>query len=260
MDIDFTQKKLVVFDMDDTITPSKSPIGADMAELLVQLSRKVFVGVVSGGKLAQFEKQLLQYVSPEIRKETKMYIGPTSGAQMYQVDDVAHKVYGTVLPKVVMHEVEDAYFSSVKEVGIVLPDTTCGPVFEERDGTQISFSPFGQEAPYEIKKDWDRDRAKRLAIREKMLPKIEQFGLDVLIGGVSTMDVVTKGVDKAYFLDRLREHLGLQKEDVLYVGDAVFPGGNDYAPKEAGYDCINVESIEQTKAIIENIVETHKRV
>ena len=258
MDIDITQKKLVVFDMDDTITPSKSPIGADMAELLLQLSRKVFVGVVSGGKHAQFEKQLLQYLSPEIRNEATLYIGPTSGAQMYHVGEVEKKIHGTVLPAVVMREVEDAYFSSAKEVGIVFPEITYGSVFEERDGTQISFSPFGQEAPYEVKKDWDRDRGKRLAIREKMLPKIQQYGLDVLIGGVSTMDVVAKGVNKAYFLDKLVEHLGIKKEDVLYVGDAVFPGGNDYAPKEAGYDCINVESIKETKGIIEHVLISKK--
>ena len=91
-----------------------------------------------------------------------------------------------------------------------------------------------------------------------MLPKIQQYGLDVLIGGVSTMDVVAKGVNKAYFLDKLVEHLGIKKEDVLYVGDAVFPGGNDYAPKEAGYDCINVESIKETKGIIEHVLISKK--
>ena len=177
---------------------------------------------------------------------------------MYHVGEVEKKIHGTVLPAVVMREVEDAYFSSAKEVGIVFPEITYGSVFEERAGTQISFSPFGQEAPYEVKKDWDRDRGKRLAIREKMLPKIQQYGLDVLIGGVSTMDVVAKGVNKAYFLDKLVEHLGIKKEDVLYVGDAVFPGGNDYAPKEAGYDCINVESIKETKGIIEHVLISKK--
>lgn len=258
MDRDITQKKLVAFDMDDTITPSKSPVDPSMAELLASLSEHVAVAVVSGGKLAQFQKQLLSHLPESVREKGKFFIGPTSGAQLYAVRNELDCIYVQAMSDTVAKSVEEAYFSSVQEAGIVLPQETYGSLYEERDNTQISFSPFGQEAPYEVKKDWDIDRKKRLAIREKMLPKIAGFGLDVLIGGVSTMDVVTKGVNKAYFLDKLVEHLGIEKKDVLYIGDAVFPGGNDYAPKEAGYDCINVTSIEETKKYIQSIIEAHK--
>lgn len=86
-----------------------------------------------------------------------------------------------------------------------------------------------------------------------MLPKIEKYNLDILIGGTSTIDVVQKGVDKAFILDELSKILSISKDEVLYIGDAVFPGGNDYAPKAAGYECINVIDVEDTAKHIQKL-------
>lgn len=237
--------KLVAFDLDGTLATSKQSITKDMAVLLDKLCQRYYVLVVSGGKLEQFQKQLLSNINAN-SKNGHLYIGPTSGGSLFEVlGDDLKSIYEKTLSEDVFEYVKNAYFSSCTEAGVKLPDTTYGEVAEYRI-SQISFSPFGQEAPYEIKKGWDTNRSKRVLIREKMLPKIGKYNLDILIGGTSTIDVVQKGVDKAFVLGELSKRLNISKDEVLYIGDAVFPGGNDYAPKEAGYECINVIDVEDT--------------
>ena len=41
---------------------------------------------------------------------------------------------------------------------------------------------------------------------------------------------------------------------MIYVGDALFPGGNDYPVEEAGVDSIPVKGPEETKRVIETII------
>ena len=54
------------------------------------------------------------------------------------------------------------------------------------------------------------------------------------------MDVTRPGVDKAYGIHKLRDLLGISLNEMIFVGDALFPGGNDYPAKEAGVVSIQV--------------------
>ena len=78
---------------------------------------------------------------------------------------------------------------------------------------------------------------------------------EVRIGGTTSIDVTKKGVDKAYGIEKIRRYLNIQKEDMLFIGDAVFPGGNDYSVEEAGVRTIQVSEPEETKKIIQGLLE-----
>ena len=52
-------KKLIVFDLDGTLAPSKSSLAPQTAGLLRDLLEVVEVAVISGGAWTQFEEQLL---------------------------------------------------------------------------------------------------------------------------------------------------------------------------------------------------------
>jgi hypothetical protein len=41
---------------------------------------------------------------------------------------------------------------------------------------------------------------------------------------------------------------------MIYIGDALFVGGNDYPAEEAGVDCIPVKGPEETKRVIQTII------
>ena len=52
------------------------------------------------------------------------------------------------------------------------------------------------------------------------------------------------------------ENLKVSKEDILFVWDAIFPGGNDYPVKEFGIDYIKVSSLDNTREVIRKLTKT----
>jgi len=128
-----------------------------------------------------------------------------------------------------------------------IPPNPYGKIIEDRD-TQITFTPNGQQAPVEIKMKFDPDRKKREKIKAMLEPKLPE--LSILINGTSSIDILPKGFNKAVGLTRFLNKIGFNKSDVVFVGDGLFPGGNDYSVYEAGFDTIAVKNPQETEAII----------
>ncbi len=126
-----------------------------------------------------------------------------------------------------------------------------GEVIEDR-GSQITFSALGQQAPSREKEKWDADFAKRKKIKAILDTFIPEFS--VRMGGSTSIDVTKSGIDKAYGLRKLRDILSTSLEEMIYIGDAIFVGGNDYAAKEAGVDCISVRGPSETKCVTEAFI------
>ena len=106
-----------------------------------------------------------------------------------------------------------------------------GELIEDR-GSQITFSALGQQAPLEEKKKWDPDFTKRKKIKALLDKLIPEFS--VRLGGTTSIDVTKPGIDKAYGIRKLRDILGIAIQEMIFIGDALFPGGNDYPAEEAG--------------------------
>lgn len=122
-----------------------------------------------------------------------------------------------------------------------------GPRVEDR-GTQITYSGIGQKAPLDAKRAWDPDRRKRLqlqAMLEQSLP-----GWSINIGGTTSVDITREGIDKGFGLRKLAEVSGVALKDMMFLGDAVFPGGNDYPAVTTGVDTIAVRDVQETKCIL----------
>ena len=126
-----------------------------------------------------------------------------------------------------------------------------GEVIEDR-GSQITFSALGQEAPLEEKVKWDPDFTKRKKMKAILDPLIP--GFSVRLGGSTSIDVTKPGIDKAYGIRKLRDILGIAIEEMIFVGDALFPGGNDYPAEQAGVVSIRVRDPDETKRVIEAII------
>ena len=110
-----------------------------------------------------------------------------------------------------------------------------GEVIEDR-GRQNMFPPLGQQAPIEEMKKWDADFAKRLRIEVQFDTVLPAFS--VRLGGTTTVDVTKPGIDQAYGIRRRHDALGIAIQDTILIGDALFPGGNEYSAKEAGIESI----------------------
>ena len=134
---------------------------------------------------------------------------------------------------------------------------TCGTKFyqyanDEDRGSQITYSALGQQAPIEEKKKWDPDFSKRKKIKALLDKLIPEFS--VRLGGTTSVDVTKPGIDKAYGIRKLRDILGIAIDEMIFIGDALFPGGNDYPAKEAGALSIRVRDPNESKRVIEAIV------
>jgi hypothetical protein len=87
------------------------------------------------------------------------------------------------------------------------------------------------------------------AILDKLIPEFS-----VRLGGATSVDVTKPGIDKAYGIRKLRDILGIAIPEMIFIGDAVFPGGNDYPAEEAGVFSIEVKDPHETKRVIEAII------
>ena len=74
------------------------------------------------------------------------------------------------------------------------------------------------------------------------------------IGGSTSIDITRKGVDKGYAVRQLAKATGLGLADMLFLGDAIFPGGNDEPVRLAGVDSVRVRDVEETKRIVEALI------
>ena len=149
-------------------------------------------------------------------------------------------------------KIRQALESAVIDANIASPENIYGELIHDK-GSQITYSALGQEASTELKEKWDSDHSKRDKIVKALSFLIPEF--EVRIGGTTSIDVTKKGVDKAYGIEKIRRYLNIQKEDMLFIGDAVFPGGNDYSVEEAGVRTIQVSEPEETKKIIQGLLE-----
>lgn len=243
-------KKLLAFDMDGTLALSKQPLDDDMGQLLAALSKVAKVAVISGGDWPQFEKQVVSRLPEEANKDS-IYILPTTGTKMYHWQDGQWtQVYAELFSDEEGEKIRTALKEAVEEAGFA-GEKTWGPQIEDR-GSQVTFSALGQEAPLGPKDAWDHDRKKREKLQKLLQDKLPELSIN--IGGATSIDITRKGIDKAYGLRRLAEHTGLLKKDMLFLGDAIFPGGNDYPAKTMGLDVVRVRDVDETKAVLQGVI------
>jgi HAD superfamily hydrolase (TIGR01484 family) len=249
--------KLVAFDLDDTLAPSKSPVDPEMAELLGELVKRVPVCIISGGRFEQFSMQVLAALDSSALDSTgaltDLHLMPTCGTQYFQWSDSAWtQIYSEELTDGQKSAVIEALEAGERDLGFTDPQTW-GPKIEDR-GSQITFSALGQQAPVDAKKAWDPSGAKKEALREFVAQRVPE--LEVRSGGSTSVDVTRKGVDKAYGMEKIKAELGLDNADILFVGDRLDSGGNDYPVKAMGISCVAVQEWQQTAIFIRGLIAT----
>ncbi len=242
-------KKLIVFDLDGTLAESKGSIDPEMATLLDRLLKIVNVSVISGGAWIQFEKQVLTHLSHDERLGNLSLL-PTCGTKFYQYVGDWKLLYAEDFTDVEKKKIIGS-LRQATDLPDLKPAHTWGELIQDR-GSQITFSGLGQKAPLDEKKKWDPAFAKRKKIKVLLDKLIPEFS--VHLGGATSIDVTKHGIDKAYGIRKLRDVLGIAIPEMIFIGDAVFPGGNDYPAQEAGALSIDVKNPHETKRVIEAIL------
>ncbi|MDQ2878121.1 MAG: HAD-IIB family hydrolase [Pseudomonadota bacterium] len=248
-------KRLVAFDLDGTLALSKQPLESDMGAALADLLDVADVAVISGGDWPQFEKQIASRL-PEHADRARLWLMPTTGTKLYTYrHDQWAPVYAELFDEDTKQKIFTAFDAALEATGFV-PERTWGERIEDR-GSQITFSALGQQAPLDAKEHWDPDFAKRKIIQADLQQRLP--GLSINMGGATSIDITREGVDKAYGLKKLRDESGIALDEMMFLGDAIFPGGNDYPAKTLGLDTVRVRDPQETIAVIAGIVACLKR-
>lgn len=245
-------RKIVIFDLDGTLTASKTNIDQEMIDMLCQLLKKKTVAIIGGGKYEQFQEQLLDHLKYPKELLEKLFPLPTSGSRMYQYKQGKWRlVYKTSLTAQEKKLILDSFKKSFHDVDYIPPKKTYGEIIEDRD-SQITFSPLGQKAPLAKKQEWN----KTSDIRPKLKTALEKYlsGFTVRLGGATSIDITKKGVDKAYGVRQIKKLLSTPIKKMVYIGDQLQEGGNDFAVVSTGIDTIPVASFEETKDLIRAVV------
>jgi phosphomannomutase len=253
------RRKVIAFDLDGTLAPSKSPLPDRMAEQLDKLLEKYHICVISGGKFGQFEKQLLSGLQADPERLEHLHLMPTCGTRYYRYDVIKKEwkqIYAEDFTEPEKAKISKHLMETVERLGY-LEKKVYGEVLEDR-GSQITFSALGQDIVdhlgmegVRLKEEWDADNKKKNHIRDEVALLLPEF--EVRVGGVTSIDITKPGIDKAYGMKKLMEMLDISKEDIFFIGDRVREGGNDYPVKVMGIDTLEISKWEETAMAIEVI-------
>lgn len=243
--------RAVLFDLDNTIAESFQPPGDHVASRLHKLLKLMPVAIMSGASFERMEKDLLPAL-PKDADMNRLYLFSDTAAQCYIFDAGAWKsIYKLSFTKDEYEKIMLVCKESIKETGI-LKDAPCwGDLFLARD-TQITFAGLGVDAPPNEKAAWDRDSSKRGKLKQVLDERLP--GLDIRISGRTAIDITRKGVNKAYGVGWFAKRLGVSPSEMLFVGDALYPGGNDAIVIPTGIQTVDVAGPHETAGIIDELL------
>ena len=247
-------KRVIVFDLDGTLTESKVALSSDIASLLTRLMVTHKVAIIGGGSFEQFKLQVLDHLPQQDSSFDNLFLLPLDGGSLYSYENGEwKKEYTQDLSTEEKQEIFNAFQRAFKETGYVKPRQLYGEEIEDR-GSQITFSALGQNAPLDEKTKWSNEHGQdRLRLTEKLEELLSD--MEAKVAGLTSIDVTKKGIDKKFGIEQLVKHLNVPISDVLFVGDAFEPDGNDTPALGAGVSCFAVKSIEDTKKLISTLLE-----
>ncbi len=251
-------KKILAFDSDDTIVVSKMAATERMAALLAEAMRYYDICIISG---TGFDETIYPNTVRQIEQIdgvdlSRLHIMPTCGTRYYRYHDGEWKLqYQEDLTEEQKQRIFAAIETSAKQLDMWVANPA-GEIIEDRL-SQVTYSALGQQATAADKYAWaEANVEKRRQLNEAVKALLPEF--EVRTAGTTSLDITKPGVDKAYGMQKLLEATGCTKEEVLFFGDKLEEGGNDFPVKHMGVDCIAVNRWEDTAYALEGIIAVSK--
>lgn len=247
--------RVLGFDLDNTLACSKQPMHAAMADRITRLTRLIPVAIITGGRYELVVSQILDVLGKDADR-ANLHLMPTSGTRYYRWNGADWAcVYEHELSEEDKRRAIDSLRRHAEEQG-VWNEPSWGPRIEDR-GSQITFSALGQLAPAEAKERWDPGDAKKMRLAAAVAADLPH--LKVRPGGYTSIDVSAPGLDKAYAVRALADRLGVEPSRIVFVGDRMSPGGNDYPAAQAGAAALSVTGPDDTLRLCDELLDRLER-
>ncbi len=205
------------FDLDNTLTRSKSHIAPEHKPILKELISRADVIVVSGHDEGSIRDHLEDVTGYYILSQNGNHAEDPSGKLLWE-----HRLTSAQVEAAhsFIAKVQERFPMQVKDPNDIIDDRGC----------EVAFSLIGHHEQIDKKEAFDPDGSKRKKILDAMadeMATLEAHSVEVRIGGTTVLDFIEKGKNKGFNVRAFMDAQGWKDEDSVYVGDALFPGGND---------------------------------
>jgi len=244
--------KAALFDLDDTLALSFENPSTEMVARLVRLLDRIPVALITGRDFVRMSSDFLPTIAASPHSD-RFYVLTEGAAQCYQwQSDQWKELYGSTISDEEVQKIRTAVLESVAETDALNGISVFGEQFR-RKKAMVAFVTTGLEASKEYRYSWDPGNVRRSKLRAAIAKKLPEF--DVVMGGATSIDITRKGVNKAHGVKWLAEKLGTPPSEMLYVGDALFEGGNDAVVIPTGIQTRQVSGPPETEKVIDELLK-----
>jgi len=222
-----------LFDMDGTLTKSRSRIRPSMIKTLRSLAEKGGnkLYLITGSDVSKVEEQIPYLVLEDVFD----LVFCSNGTRVYDYSPDPDNELGSQEPELI-HSVSLLDYYSQEDMNHIasvlcrlVADThtkfKTGTFIEWRD-SQINFSIIGRNCTLDQREDyvkWDKKSGERNRIIEKLREEFDGWGLGFRLGGQISIDITRRGWDKSYAL----KNIPADPKKCIYFGDRIDYNGND---------------------------------
>lgn len=232
-ELNLQEKKYIIADVDETICESCQEISPEMAGTINKIIKGGFSFAFISGTHC---KELKRMVSSGLTEEHHL-LGATGTHYLYVNNGTSQEKYKSSFSSEEKEEILSA-LNGMNQHFNIIPITE--DQVQDRD-SQITHSAIGRTAPIELKKSYDPDGKKRQEWKSWLEQFLSPEKYSIKIGGTTSLDVTYKGLDKETGIRRFAEHHNIPLNQILFIGDKIYPGGNDF-PASKIVDCISVKN------------------
>lgn len=221
------QKKLLVFDLDGTLSNHRCPMPEESRQLLDKLAAKGYHLVMCGaGNVARVFGQMGNYPIDLVGNYGMMHAKVENGE--------------LVITKQVVDDIDKEFF--LRETNRLREKygytKYAGEPIEWHPSGMVTFALLGTKAGKEEKLAFDPDRAKRRVMYPEVLEIFKDY--TVFIGGSTSFDIVSKQYNKYDATMEYAKQHGYTKEQILFLGDDMGDGGGDSHIRLGGIDYLHI--------------------
>ncbi|MCY3410639.1 MAG: HAD-IIB family hydrolase [Candidatus Heimdallarchaeota archaeon] len=211
-------ERIVLFDVDGTLTKPRNKVDPKMLEFLEKLREKVTIGIVGGSDLVKIKEQMGEDV---LNRFT--YVFSENGLMAHKNGKLfASQSLKDYLGEEKLKSLINFVLKYVSELDIPIKR---GTFIEFRNG-MLNISPIGRNCSQKEREEfeiYDSNNGVRKSMVAVLEEKFKDLDLKYSIGGQISFDVFPKGWDKTYCLQYLKEF-----DEILFLGDKTYEGGNDF--------------------------------